>query len=143
LGRWLDALPEEAVLEHPRLCVARVWLLLNADQPRQAEPYLARIAALLQAQPPAALRGELLALWAVYHAILRQPERALALARQAEAHGPPSDAAVQPYIAFSLGAAHKMAFQAGPAEHSLRQAAALAEAAGNRYMACSALANLA
>ena len=143
LRQWLARLPDEAVWANPRLCIARVWMLLDSDQPGQAQTDLARFDAFLAARPSAGLQGELLALRAVDAAVRREPEQALAFARQAEQHAPTGDAFVQPYVAFGLGAAYKMGFDSMRAEQWLRHAGAQAAAAGHTYLAYSAFGNLA
>jgi LuxR family maltose regulon positive regulatory protein len=147
LRYWLDRLPEEAVWANPRLCIARAWLLLDSSRSQQAAAYLDRFDAFLAALPPQSesnsLRGEMAALRAVFAAMRLEPEQALAFARQAEQQAPAGDAFVQPYVAFSLGAAYKMAFDSMRAEQSLRHAGALAAAAGHTYLAYSAFGNLA
>ncbi len=143
LRQWLARLPDEAVWANPRLCIARVWMLLDSDQPGLAQLDLARFDAFLARRPSAALEGELLALRAVDAAVRRQPEQALAFARQAEQHAPTGDASVQPYVAFGLGAAYKMGFDSIRAEQWLRHAGALAAAAGHTYLAYSSFGNLA
>ncbi len=143
LRQWLARLPDEAVWANPRLCIARVWILLDADQPGLAQIDLARLDAFLASNPSAALQGELLALRAVYAAVRREPEQALRLARQAEQQAPTGDAFVQPYVAFGLGAAYKMGFDSMRAEQWLRHAGALAAAAGHTYLAYSSFGNLA
>jgi LuxR family maltose regulon positive regulatory protein len=142
LRQWLERLPPEAVWANPRLCIARAWMLLDADLPRQAEADLARLGEFLTRQPSAALEGETLALRAVFAAVRRQPAQALAFAQQAEQHAPTGDAFVQPYIAFGLGAAYKMGHDSIRAEQFLRHAGALAAAAGHTYLAYSAFGNL-
>ncbi len=151
LRHWLDRLPEEAVWANPRLCIARAWLLLDAAQSQQAAAYLERFDAFLAAAPAAAdwalpsasLRGEFAALRAVFAAMRLDSEQALAFARLAEQQAPADDAFVQPYVAFSLGAAYKMSFDSMRAEQSLRHAGALADAAGHTYLAYTAFGNLA
>jgi LuxR family maltose regulon positive regulatory protein len=142
LRQWLERLPPEAVWANPRLCIARAWMLLDADLPRQAEADLARLDEFLARQPSAALEGETLALRAVFAAVRRQPAQALVFAQQAEQHAPTGDAFVQPYVAFGLGAAYKMGHDSIRAEQFMRHAGALAAAAGHTYLAYSAFGNL-
>ncbi len=143
LSRWLARLPETVVWTQPRLVLARAWTLLDANQTAAAGADLERFDAYLESNPAPGLRGEMLAARSVYAALLYQPEQALAFARQAEAAAAGRDPFVEAYVAFSLGAAHKMNFDAVRAERSLQRALTLAEANGNTFIALSALENLA
>ena len=40
VDRWLDDLPERAVLAEPELCLARAWVLLDSGRPHEVERWL-------------------------------------------------------------------------------------------------------
>jgi LuxR family maltose regulon positive regulatory protein len=143
LGGWLDRLPERAFWSQPRLCLARVWMLLAASQSAAVEPYLERAQAALAEKPEAALASETLTLRAVVAALRRQPEQALALARLAERQQVEQDPLSRALTLFSLGAAYKVGQDPALAEQALRQAGALAAASGHVYLELSAFGNLA
>jgi LuxR family maltose regulon positive regulatory protein len=142
LHDWLAALPEATILATPRLAIARAWTLLDRGQLQRAAPYLDTLHTYLTHHPTADEASEILALRALAAAMSHQPATALTLAHSAEAAVTGADPALQPYVAFSLGMAYRMAFEPAPAEQALREAAAQATAHDNPYIATSAWANL-
>jgi LuxR family maltose regulon positive regulatory protein len=138
----LERLPEDAIWANPRLGLTRVWLLLDVYQPQQALAYLERYSAAVEREAAGSIQAEALSLQAVCLAMQRRPEQALALAQQAEQAGLGSDPFVQAHVLFSLAAAYKMGHQNALAEHAFRQAAAVAAANDNPYLAFSCFGNL-
>ncbi len=138
LRRWLDRLPESAIWHSPRLCLTQIWLLLDSNLQKDAQPYFDRLGRHLEKN----LRGEFLAVRALYAAMTHQPAQALKFAQQAQKTPEAKDPFIQTYVMFGLGAAQKMGFEFQPAEKSFRTALALADATENSYIAVSVLANL-
>ena len=139
LRRWLDRLPESILWKHPRLCLTQIWLLLDSNLQTDAQTYFDRLGSFLEKN----LRGEFLAVRALYAAMNHQPELALKLAKRAQRTAEAKDPFIQTYVSFSLGAAQKMGLNFFQAEQSLRDALARADADGNAYIAIAALVNLA
>ena len=139
LRRWLDRLPESTLWKYPRLCLTQIWLLLDSNLQTDAQTYFDRLGSFLEQN----LRGEFLAVRALYAAMNHQPELALKLAKRAQRTTEAKDPFIQTYVSFSLGAAQKMGLNFFQAEQSLRDALALADADGNAYIAIAALVNLA
>ena len=139
LRHWLDRLPESILWKYPRLCLTQIWLLLDSNLQTDAQTYFDRLGSFLEQN----LRGEFLAVRALYAAMNHQPELALKLAKRAQRTTESKDPFIQTYVSFSLGAAQKMGLNFFQAEQSLRDALALADADGNAYIAIAALVNLA
>src|SRR5687767_319550 len=151
LRRWLDTsthpigqsgqrpLPESVIWNHPRLCLTQIWLLLDPNRQDDAQIYLDRLGTFLEKN----LRGEFLAVRALHAAMTHQTDVALKLVQKAQKTPEAKDPFIQTYVSFGLGAAQKMGLNFFQAEQSFRQALALADAAGNSYIAISSLANLA
>lgn len=139
LRRWLARLPESVIWNHPRLCLTQIWLLLDSNRQNDAQIYFDRLGTFLEKN----LRGEFLALRALHAAMTHKPDVALKLLQQAQRTREAKDPFIQTYVSFGLGAAQKMGLKFLQAEQSFRQALALADSAGNSYIAISSLANLA
>src|SRR5687768_1257004 len=139
LRRWLDLLPESVIWNHPRLCMTKIWLFLDSNRQNDAQIYLDRLGTFLEKN----LRGEFLAVRALHAAMTHQTDVALKLVQRAQKTPEAKDPFIQTYVSFGLGAAQKMGLNFFQAEQSFRQALALADAAGNSYIAISSLANLA
>jgi LuxR family maltose regulon positive regulatory protein len=138
LQRLMARLPQDCIWEHPRLCRAQIWLLLDASRPAAAGLYLEQ----LEATPASEQSAEVLALHAVHSAMTGMVELAVELAGRAEQQRPADDPLARALVSFGLGAAYKMGDQGGRAEHCLREAAAAATAAENHYLASEAYGNL-
>ena len=138
LRRWLDRLPESAILQNPRLCITRLWLFLDANQQKDARTYLDRLGKFLEKN----LKSEFLTIRALLAAMTHQPEIALKYAKQAQRTQEAKDPFIKTYISFALGAAHKMGLKLFQAEQGFRQALALSNSAENSYMEILSLANL-
>lgn len=144
LRQRLAQLPEQLIWSQPRLALARIWDWLDVHQLGDVLPSLDRLDQLVaQPGPGAQLQAEALAVRAIVLAMRDQPEQALALAREVERMPLGHDLDGQAYVAFGLGAAHKMGLRFEPAAEQFRHAAALAQASGNTYIAFSSLGNLA
>jgi len=139
LRRWLDLLPESVIWNHPRLCLTKIWLFLDSNRQDDARIYLNRLGTFLEKN----LRGEFLAVRALHAAMNHQTDTALKLLEKAQKTPEAKDPFIQTYVSFGLGAAQKMSLNFFQAEQSFRQSLALADSAGNSYIAISALANLA
>ena len=139
LRRWLDRLPESVIWNHPRLCLTQIWLFLDSNRQDDAQIYLDRLGTFLEKN----LSGEFLALRALHAAMTHQPAAALKFVQRAQNTLEAKDPFIQTYVSFGLGAAQKMGLNFFQAEQSFRQALALADSAGNSYIAISSLANLA
>jgi len=138
LRRWLDLLPDSVKWAHPRLCLTQIWLMLDSNLQVDAQAYLDRLSSFLENN----LGGEFLAVRALHAAMTHQPELALEFARQAQESPEARDPFIQTYVSFGLGAAQKMGFNLFQAEQSFRTSLSLADAAGNTYIAVSALGNI-
>ena len=57
VDRWLDDLPERAVLAEPDLCLARAWVLLDSGRPHEVERWLRGAAARRVGRGGGAARG--------------------------------------------------------------------------------------
>jgi ATP/maltotriose-dependent transcriptional regulator MalT len=139
LRRWLDLLPESVIWNHPRLCLTQIWLLLDSNRQNDAQIYFDRLGTFLEKN----LRGEFLAVRALHAAMTHQTDTALKLVEKAQKTPEAKDPFIQTYVLFGLGAAQKMGLNFFQAEQSFRQSLALADSAGNSYIAISSLANLA
>lgn len=141
LRRHLSQLPEDLLWAQPRLGLARIWDWLDTNRLGEVLPSLARLDQLLASAGPE-LQAEALAVRAILAAMRHQPEQALALAQALERQPPGHDLFVQTYGAFSLGAAYKMGLRFELAAQQFRRASALAQAAGNSYLAFASYGNL-
>ena len=132
-------MPESVIWNHPRLCLTQIWLLLDSNRQDDAQTYLDRLGTFLAKN----LRGEFLAVRALHAAMTHQTDVALKFVQKAQKTPEAKDPFIQTYVSFGLGAAQKMGLNFFQAEQSFRQALALADSAGNSYIAISSLANLA
>jgi LuxR family transcriptional regulator, maltose regulon positive regulatory protein len=139
LRRWLEALPESAILNEPRLCLTQAWLLLDSNLQIDAQNYFDDLGTYLESN----LRGEFLAVRALHAAMTHQPELAMKFVKRAQKSAEANDPFIQTYVSFGLGAAQKMGLNFFRAEQSFRDSLALADADGNSYIAISSLVNLA
>lgn len=139
LRRWLERLPESILWNEPRLCLTQIWLLLDSNLRTEAQNYFDRLGNFLEKN----LRGEFLAVRALYAAMTHQPEVALKFAKRAQKTAEAKDPFIQTYVSFGLGAAQKMGLNFFQAEQSFRDSLALADADGNSYIAIASLVNLA
>ena len=139
LRRWLEALPEAVIWSEPRLCLTRIWLLLDSNLQIDAQNYFDRLGTFLERN----LRGEFLAVRALHAAMTHQPELAMRFAKRAQKSAEAKDPFIQTYVSFGLGAAQKMGLNFFQAEQSFRDSLALADADGNSYIAIASLVNLA
>jgi len=138
LRRWLDLLPDSAKWIHPRICLIQIWLLIDSNQRAEAQIYLDQMGEFLEHN----LRGEYLAVRALYAAITHQTDLAFNYTQQAQATPEAKDPFIQMYVFFALGLAQMGSLKFFQAEQSLRTVLSLAESAGNSYIAISAISNL-
>ncbi len=81
LGKWLGALPDGVLRQHPGLCAYHAWLLLLCGEPlREVEAWIAAVRE--HADPTS---GQIQAVCALVALFLGQVERGFALAREARA----------------------------------------------------------
>ncbi len=145
---WLEQLPEALILQQPTLALARLWLFASVNQPAAIASEGPQLAAQLAAQSEQTaeelpLAAETLAVMAVGAAMTYDAEKALALARQAEAQPGLADPFARAHVTFALAAAYKVGGSFHESEQHFRQSEALASLAGADYLAFSAVANLA
>lgn len=138
LRRWLDRLPESVTWQYPRLCLTQLWLLLDSNLQKDAQSYMDRLGSYLEKNH----QSEFLILRALLAAMTHQPELAMKYVKQAQKTQEASDPFMQTYVSFGLGAAQKMSLKLFDAEQSFRNSLALADAAGNSFIALSAYSNL-
>lgn len=138
LRRWLDRLPESAILKNPRLSITRLWLFLDANQQKEAQAYMTQLGRFLEKN----LKSEFLIIRALLAAMTHQPDLALKFAKQAQRTPEAKDPFIRNYVSFALGAAHKMGLKLFQAEQGFRQSLALSNSAENSYMELLSLVNL-
>lgn len=139
LQRWLERLPESVIWDQPRLCLTQIWILLDSNLHTDARHYFDRLGNFLENN----LRGEFLAVRALYAAMSHEPEAALGFAERAQKTAEAKDPFIQTYVSFGLGAAQKMGLHLFQAEQSFRDCLSLADTDGNSYLAIASLVHLA
>jgi LuxR family maltose regulon positive regulatory protein len=136
---WYRSLPQEIILEQPRLCLEYAWPLLLTEQIDAAEPYLAHAEHMARDRDDQAFLGELAAARAHiarmqgnHHDIRVFSERALALL-------PPDAYSIRSVVATNVGVARWYRGNLPGAESSLREVANIGTRAGNDYARLTAL----
>lgn len=133
--KWLTALPEELVRQHPKLCVLHAWTLDLTNQWAQVEPRLQdaerAIAAAETSTAMADLRGQIAAIRA-YDA-RRQNNLPLSIQRlqEAQTYLAPDNLMVKTAVNQSLGQAYLFAGNLTAAADAFHKAQLLGEASGN------------
>jgi LuxR family transcriptional regulator, maltose regulon positive regulatory protein len=145
LIRWLDAMPKEMILTHPRLCLARGWTyimgpVLNLERAEEWVQFALRAGQAEGSFDPS-LTGEVTALQAMIAAIWSDVTRSLELARQS-LNSLPQDSPWYSVMTFCLGTALFLSGDIGAA-HVLEKALRLSQADGAQYIQLNAASFLA
>jgi len=141
LGR-LNQLPQETVLERPRLCVYFAWALVLTGQLENTERYLAAAEGNLNAvEDVDDLRGHISAIRAYSASQHGEVEQALAHAENALVLLPEEDLTVRCVVAFVLGGVNYLLKDYPAAIQAMREASRIGVSAGNIHLAVSALSN--
>ena len=137
LIRWLDAMPDDVILAHPRLCLARGWTYLWGPVPRlgKVEEW---IQLATQNAPPhqlldTGLIGEMAALQAATAAIQWDMARSLELSRQALEYLLP-ESPLRSVMALCLGTAHFYSGNLASAADVLAEALRLSQDDNAQYI---------
>lgn len=152
IRRFLEMLPEEAILARHNFCAGYAWVLALGGEGQRAEKYLLaaeeHLAQLAQVQPPPfdveAQRNNLALVRASVAQRRGDAGTMVQISQQAletlSAEGAP---ALRSIAAFTLGRACLMNGEVHEAQQALQKAAVYGETAGHGYLAGSALISLA
>jgi len=155
LMKWVDALPEDQVRIHPRLCVFHAWTLRLSGSPyeivesriQDAELALENAGwhptqmkpiekSLLPVKEAHNLWAHIFAIRA-FQAVYREDiDRVFKMAEKAYTYSP-DEKFVKSSLRFALGWAHRLSGDLEAAYQSFAESSALSQAAGNFYMAVS------
>ncbi|HEY1016574.1 MAG TPA: LuxR C-terminal-related transcriptional regulator [Herpetosiphonaceae bacterium] len=149
---WIARVPEELVLERPRLSALKAWALLLQLQMPGIEPYLLAAAAGLDDArrsadiPPAErvrLLGELAAIRSIMPRFQGDIASIVPLSAQALTLVPEDDLVVRAIIIGNLAVAHRLLGNVREAAAAAEQAIGANQASGNSFAAMLALVDLA
>lgn len=137
LARWLDALPEELVRSHPRLCLARGWMfvwgsVLNPEAAGEWVQHALRAAGQSPA-PDATLRGQIAALQAMGLSMEGGSAQSIELSLEALAYLP-GDNPWRSVLNFALGTDYYAGGALAAATGALQEALQLSESNGVHYV---------
>ena len=133
---WYQALPEDFVRAHPRLCFGYCWPLLLAEKTDAAESYLALAEQAAQGDP--AFLGEIAATQAYAARVRGDGRRAVELSQRALSLLPQDDWGARSVVAMNLGMAYWYAGHLVGANQVLTEAREAAHRSGNSYAEATA-----
>jgi LuxR family transcriptional regulator, maltose regulon positive regulatory protein len=136
--QWLELLPPDLVQQHPHLLLACAWSQIYSSNEQECHQLLLAITAQLPGLETAAydaIRGEMLAVQAVYASLYGQPDEAIRLANQALPLVPGEDHFVRAAVAQALGNAYRWQGQLTAATAAYEQAHFQFEHLGSVFIA--------
>jgi LuxR family maltose regulon positive regulatory protein len=138
---WLDAMPEETIRAHPRLCLTRGWIYFmgsafNLESAAEWAQLALRVAE-ANGSLDSGLTGEVTALQAMIAATRGEVARSLELSRQA-LDDLPLDSPWRSAIVFCLGTAYYLSGEMVAAAPVLEEALQLSQAASEHYVQLAA-----
>ncbi len=148
LQRWLDRLPDDVVLAHPRLCLLRAWLVAFAFRAEQAERYLQAaeqaVAALTDEAERRSFLDEIVAVRTMGAATQVDVARLRELTNRAERQGSGCDDNVflRSIRHLSLALALELSGDVAASHQAYRDLSASSQASGNVIVAVLALSQL-
>jgi LuxR family maltose regulon positive regulatory protein len=141
LGSWVEALPEDIVHAHPRLCVYHAWTLLLSGHPLEAAETRLRQAE--GADTSDTVAGEITLFRALIATYQGDTRRSAELAQQALELLPEGSLFLRSLIAGFLGVSYLWSGEITAARRALDEAARISRQAGNLMNAVLALCHLA
>ncbi len=141
LGSWVEALPDDIVRAHPRLCVYHAWALLLSGHPLETAE--ARLREAEETDTTGSVAGEVTlfrALIATYQGDARQSAE---LAQEALELLPEDSLFLRSLVAGFLGVSYLWSGDIVTAKQTLDEAARISQKAGNLMNAVLALGHLA
>ncbi len=149
LQRWLAAIPDELITQHPQILLLKAWTQFNSGQIEAADQSLIDVAQLLESADHlsnsmlAALSGRALAIRCFIASLYGDFAGSTQFARQALALLPASEQAWRSGVTITLGEACAAEGQMADAQHFRAEALKLSQSAGNPFMVMLANLNLA
>ncbi len=135
LFSWIGQLPEAVIKAHTWLCILDGWLKLFMGELTAVSSRLDQAEAVLSPEPDKDLLGNLATLKAYHSSILRQPEKAMAYARQALACLDPDDGSMRSVVIYTQAISYVLGDDVESAIVAYGETGRLGGASGNIHMA--------
>jgi LuxR family maltose regulon positive regulatory protein len=139
--RWVEALPDEAVLARPGLAAFHSWAMLLGGHPLEAAE--ARLQEALERDPDRQVAGHAAAFRALIAALQGKMHQSIELSAQALALLPPESLLLRGMVADNLGITHLFTGNIEAAIEALDEAIRIGQQVGNVMIAVGALCNVA
>jgi LuxR family maltose regulon positive regulatory protein len=139
--RWVEALPDEAVLARPRLSAFHSWAMLLGGHPLEAAE--ARLQEALERDPDRHVAGHAAAFRALIAALQGKMHQSIELSEQALELLPPESLLLRGMVADNLGITHLFTGNIEAAIEALDEAIRIGQQVGNVMIAVGALCNVA
>jgi LuxR family maltose regulon positive regulatory protein len=143
LWRLLDRLPNEVMVQHPILCVAKAWGLIHTGLYEEGERWLDAVESASQGQPgsgvPQNLQGEVAAARAFTASFRSDEAKVVAWAEIALRALEPDNLLTRGWVYQALGRAYRGQGELAQAIESYAEAASITRRSGNAYAVMRAM----